>query len=214
MTPSWPQDGPKIGSKHLEPVWNQFGTKTSWFQTGSKLVPNWFQTFGTSLEPVWNQNELVPNWFGTNSFWFQTGSKLVPRWTLTRNLRYFFALQQSLSPTWPKMAPREPKMTPCWLQDGPKGPQDGPTRPQDDPKLAPRWPQDWFQTFGTSLEPVWNQNELVPNWFQTGSKLVPNIWNQFGTSLEPKRVGSKLVWNQLVLVPNWFQTGSKVDFDT
>ena len=109
MTPSWPQDGPKIGSKHLEPVWNQFGTKTSWFQTGSKLVPN------------------------------------------------------------------------------------------------------WFQTFGTSLEPVWNQNELVPNWFQTGSKLV---WNQFGTSLEPKRVGSKLVWNQLVLVPNWFQTGSKVDFDT
>ena len=83
MTPSWPQDGPKIGSKHLEPVWNQFGTKTSWFQTGleptrfgSKLVPNIWNQFGTSLEPkrvgsklVWNQLVLVPNWF-------QTGSKV------------------------------------------------------------------------------------------------------------------------------------------
>ena len=49
----------------LEPVWNQFGTKTSWFQTsleptrfGSKLVPNWFQMFGTNLEPIWNPSNL------------------------------------------------------------------------------------------------------------------------------------------------------------
>ena len=55
-------------------------------------------------------------------------------------------------------------------------------------------------------------------------RLVPNIWNQFGTSLEPKRVGSKLVpnwfqigskhlepvWNQFGTKTSWFQTGSKL----
>ena len=80
MTPSWPQDGPKIGSKHLEPVWNQFGTSLEPKRVGSKLVPNWFQTGSKHLEPVWNQ-------FGTKTSWFQTGleptrfgSKLVPNW--------------------------------------------------------------------------------------------------------------------------------------
>ena len=101
-----------------------FGTKSSWFQTGSKLVPNWFQMFGTNLEPkrvgskpVWNQLVLVPNWFQTGSkclepilgpSWGQLGVILGPRGAILGPLGAI------LEPTWGHLGFSWGHLVSCW----------------------------------------------------------------------------------------------------